>query len=260
MKCTRQRCQVAFKHPGDGGLQSFMGIGDHQLDAAQAAPSELAQELGPEGLGLGGADGHAEDLAPAIAVDADGDDDGDRDDAAVAAHLYVGGVEPDIRPIAFERPVEEGLHLAVDLAAQPGHLALGDAGHAHGLDQVVDRAGRDALDVGFLDHRGQCLLGHPPWFEEAREVAALAQLRDTQLDGAGAGLPIAVAIAVALGEPVGRCARRAPAPVRLSTSSSIRRCAAKPIISRRRSVSELFSSRARRFILSVGHRWVLGSR
>src|SRR5258705_10951156 len=40
------------------------------------------------------------------------------------------------------------------------------------------------------------------------------------------------------------------APVRLSTSSSIRRCAAKPTISRSKSASELFSSSVRRLIIS----------
>jgi len=46
--------------------------------------------------------------------------------------------------------------------------------------------------------------------QEAWEVGALAQLRDAQLDGAGARLPTALTIAVALGEtlrallPVGR--------------------------------------------------------
>ena len=174
-----------------------------QLDAAQAAAGELAQEGGPEGLGLGGADVHAEHLAPAVAVDADRDDHRDRDDAAVLAHLHVGGVDPEIGPVALDRPVEEGLHLAVDLLAQPADLALGDAAHPHRLDQLVDRAGRDALDVGFLDHRGERLLGHPPRLQEAREVAALAQLGDAQLDRAGAGLPVAVAVAVALGQPLG---------------------------------------------------------
>jgi hypothetical protein len=38
---------------GDGGLDALVGVGDHQLDAAQAAAGELAQEGGPEGLGLG---------------------------------------------------------------------------------------------------------------------------------------------------------------------------------------------------------------
>jgi hypothetical protein len=54
------------------------------------------------------------------------------------------------------------------------------------------------MDVGFLDHRGQCLLGHAPRFQKAWEVAALAKLRDPQLDGARAGLPVTVAEAVAL--------------------------------------------------------------
>ena len=101
--------------------------------------------------------------------------------------------------------------MLVDLLAQPADLALGDAAHAHGLDQVVDRAGRDALDVGLLDHRGQRLLGHPARLQEAREVAALAQLGDAQLHRAGPGLPVAVAVAVALGQPLGaRLAVRRP--------------------------------------------------
>src|SRR5438874_10401190 len=89
----------------------------------------------------------------------DRDDHRDRDDVAVAARLHIGRIQPDIGPLAFERTVEEGRDLAVDLAAQPRYLALGDAGHAHRTDQLVDRAGRHALDIGLLDHRGQRLLG-----------------------------------------------------------------------------------------------------
>ena len=114
-------------HLGDGGLDALVGVGDDELDAAQAAAPQLAQELGPEGLGFGGADVHAEHLAPPVGVDADRDDHGDRDDAAVAAHLHVGRVDPDIGPVAFDRAVEEGLDPLVDLLAQPRHLALGDA-------------------------------------------------------------------------------------------------------------------------------------
>ena len=47
-----------------------MGVGDHQLHALQAAAHQAAQELGPEGLRLGGADARAEDLAAAVLVDA----------------------------------------------------------------------------------------------------------------------------------------------------------------------------------------------
>ena len=52
------------------------------------------RQLGPEGLGLRWTDVHAEHLAPAVRVDADGDDHRDRDDAVAAAHLHIGGVDP----------------------------------------------------------------------------------------------------------------------------------------------------------------------
>jgi hypothetical protein len=68
---------------------------------------------------------------------------------------------------------------------------------------VTSALSRDALDVGLLDHRGERLLGHPPRLEEAREVAALAQLGDAQLDRPGPGLPVAIAIAVTLGQTMG---------------------------------------------------------
>jgi hypothetical protein len=121
------------EHFGDGGLDTLVGVRDAELDAAQTASRELAQERGPEGLGLGRTDIHAKHLAPAVAVDTDRDDHGDRDD-------------------------EERLHLLVDLSAQPRHLALGDAAHAQSLHQVIDRARRDAVDIGLLHDRGQRLL------------------------------------------------------------------------------------------------------
>ena len=61
------------------------------------------KQLAPEGLGLGGADVDARHLAPPVAVDADGDDQRRRDDAAVIARLHIGGVDPQIRPVALDR-------------------------------------------------------------------------------------------------------------------------------------------------------------
>ena len=55
-----------------------------------------------------------------------------------------------------------------------------------------------AVDVGLLDHRHQGLLGRAPGFEEAREVAALAQLRDLQRDPTRPGIPVPVPVSVAL--------------------------------------------------------------
>src|SRR5439155_25782601 len=97
------------EHLGDRGLDAFVGVRDHQLDAAQPAPAQLAQEVGPERLGFGGANIHAQHLTTAVSVDPDCDNDRNRDDAAVVAHLHIGRVDPQIGPVAFERPVKEGL-------------------------------------------------------------------------------------------------------------------------------------------------------
>ena len=152
------------------------------------------------------------------------------------------------------------MHLLVDLLAQPADLALGDAAHAHRLDQIVDRAGRDALDVGLLDHRGQRLLGHAPRLQEAGEVAALAQLGDAQLDRPGARLPGRGRGSRCAGRAVRGSSRHRPAPVSAPTSSSISRSAAKPIISRNNiGVGGLLHERAKAHHL-VGHRRFLGLR
>lgn len=70
-----------------------MGVGDDQFDATQAQAGELAQERRPERLGLGKANVHAEHFAPARTV---------------------GDVDPQIRPVALDRPGEECLHFFVD--------------------------------------------------------------------------------------------------------------------------------------------------
>src|SRR6185437_1186775 len=113
---------AGVEHLGDGGLDALVGVGDDEFDAAQTAAGELAQKRRPERLGLGGTDVHAENLAPAVTVDANRDDHRDRYDAAILAHLHIGGVDPQIRPVALDRAAEKRLHLVVDLAAEPAHL------------------------------------------------------------------------------------------------------------------------------------------
>ena len=63
----------AAQHLGDGRLQALVGIGDAERHAGQAAGPQAAQELAPEGLGLGFADVDADHLAPARLVHAVGD-------------------------------------------------------------------------------------------------------------------------------------------------------------------------------------------
>jgi hypothetical protein len=100
-------------------------------------------------------------------------------------------------PLPLNRSVEERVDSLVDLCAEPADLALGDPGHAHGLDQFVHGTGRDALHIRFLDHRRERLLGGSARLQERWEVATLTQLRDLHVHGAGADIPEPLAIAVA---------------------------------------------------------------
>ena len=59
-----------------------MAVRNDQLDAAQAASGQTAQEVSPERLCLAAAGGHAEHLAAPVGVDRDGDRGGDGDDPA----------------------------------------------------------------------------------------------------------------------------------------------------------------------------------
>jgi len=175
-----------------------MGVRDHQLDATQAPPGKSAQKLGPERLGLGGTNGHPEHLASAIAVDGHSNNHRDRDDATIFAGLHVGRIQPKIGPVALQWSIEKGCDLVVDLSAQSADLALRNAGHAHCFDQIIDRARRYSLNVGFQDHRSERLLRHAARLQKGREITALAQLGDAQLDRPSAGLPNPVAIAVSV--------------------------------------------------------------
>lgn len=67
------------------------------------------------------------------------------------------------------------------------------------LEPGRDRgAGRDAVEVGFLNDGGERLQGGAAGFEEARKVRALAQLRDRQVEPTETGFPAALAVTIAV--------------------------------------------------------------
>src|SRR4051794_38630278 len=97
--------------------QALVIVGNDELDAAQAAIGQRAEEPGPEHLGFRGASRDAQNLAAAVGVDADSDYGGDTDDPAALSRFQVGGVDPEVGPTALDRPAEEGLHALVDVFA-----------------------------------------------------------------------------------------------------------------------------------------------
>ena len=75
----------------------------------------------------------------------------------------------------------EGLDPLVDSAHGRLTSLFEMPGHPHRLHQIVHRAGRNAMHIGLLHHGSERLLGHAAQLQEAREVGALAQLRDALL-------------------------------------------------------------------------------
>ena len=169
---------------------------------------------------------------------------------AAAPDLEGGGVDPGAGPVTLQGPIQERLHPATGLLAEPGHLALGDAGHPHGLDQVVDRARGDALDAGLP--RITAVSAFPA-------VRRGSRTPGTQLPFRSRGMrrsTVPARVSQSRSRQPSRRARRVgssppwPAPARSPTSGSISRSAAKPIISRKRPASGVFSTTSRRFTIS----------
>jgi hypothetical protein len=106
-----------------------------------------------------------------------------------------------IGPFALQRPVEEGGDPLVDVLAQLGDGGFRDAGQAHRLDPLVDPAGGNAADPGFLDDGDQCLLAGLACLQKRRKVAALPELGNAQVQRAQPGVERPVAIAVTIVQP-----------------------------------------------------------
>src|SRR6516162_6769910 len=84
------------EHPADRRFEPLMGVGNDQLDIAQAAPRQALEKARPKGFGLRRADMQPDNLTPAIGIGRDSDYRRNRDDAAALALLQVSGVKPQI--------------------------------------------------------------------------------------------------------------------------------------------------------------------
>jgi hypothetical protein len=124
--------------------QALVSVGDDQLDALETALDQALEESRPERFSFGRAEAQADDLATAFGRNHHGDYCSDRNNTAAIADFEIGRVEPQIRPLAVDRPLEESVDPFIHVLTELGDLALRDAGQAHRLDQFVDPAGRDA--------------------------------------------------------------------------------------------------------------------
>lgn len=173
----------AVEHPSRRCAQALAAVGDDQPDAALPARGQRAQE------GLPGAPASDAPVAtprtsrcppvftPTAIIVAAGKvrPNRARNARKPAGHrlarLYVSRADPQVRPLALARPFQEGAGPPVDLPDPAADLVLGHAGPAHRLDQVIDRADRDAVDIGLLAPRGQRLPGRPVRRQEAPSLS-----------------------------------------------------------------------------------------
>src|SRR5215212_7135125 len=136
------------------------------------------------------------------------------DHAAAVAHLLDLRVQEHVGVAALQRPGPERVDVLIERAADAADLTLAHP-QPEALDQLVDPPGRDAADISLLDDGQQRLLGPPARLQDAREIAALADLRDLQLDLTGPSVPAPRPVAVAMRRPVLRPALTALGPDQL---------------------------------------------
>src|SRR5262249_3343219 len=127
----------------------------HQPHALEAPLLEVAEEL-PPGRGIFlAAFHHAQDLAVAVAVDADGHQDGHVADLPAPRPLQPNAIQKDVGMLALDRPVAPFGDAAVDLLVQFADRARAHARAPQGLGDVLDaahgHAGQVHLDQGLLD-------------------------------------------------------------------------------------------------------------
>src|SRR5690606_33046492 len=108
----------AGEHFHDRRFQTFVRVGDDKLHALEPAFDQAAHELRPKWHRFTVADGKADDFALSIGRGRHRDYCRDRDDAPALTDFKVGRIEPEIRPIAFERPLQKRVNALVDLFAE----------------------------------------------------------------------------------------------------------------------------------------------
>ena len=100
--------------------------------------------------------------------------------------------------------MRKGVHLAVELFADPADLVFADALQPQCLGERVDVASAHAVDVRLLDHGQQRPFVPATRFEQRLEVTALTQLRNRELDGAHPGVPFPLPKPVSRRDPLVR--------------------------------------------------------
>lgn len=168
---------AGVEHLGDAGLDVLVGVGETQIDAAQAAASELAQGCRPERLGFAGTD-----ILPRTSRRRSLLNHRDRHDAAVLAHLHVMASIPRYgQSPSIGRP-----RSAFTLKSISPHSRFTWLLETPLIPIACARSPTERVETPRT--QASCTtavsaFGHPAGLQQAREGTALAQLGDVKFDG-----------------------------------------------------------------------------
>jgi hypothetical protein len=172
------------RHAGETGLerrpQTFMIIADDEDGAVQAALLESSQEIAPVHFGLADGCGDTENGTLAVGGDANGHEHGAVQDDAIAADLFIAGIDDEVRVSdGIQAAIAPSLQLRIELGAGPADLSAGDLESPGQLfENGGDLAGGNALDVHLGDGQGQSAFAAPASFQCGRiEFDFAADLR-----------------------------------------------------------------------------------
>src|SRR5262245_39018653 len=120
MKWTRQRCHVAESTLAAAFFKpSWLSLITSLTPRRPRRVSERRQAVQNGSASDGPTSRPDTSRRPSVLTDANSDYHGNGHDPPDLAHLHVGRIDPQIRPPALDRPIEERLHTLVDLGTQP---------------------------------------------------------------------------------------------------------------------------------------------
>ena len=173
----------ALEHGADGLFQPAVRIRDSELHPVQPTGLQRPQERRPEPLVLTVTNIESEDFPAPVGGDAESNHDRLGHHPVPDPGLAIGRIQEHIRVFqGREVPVAERTDFMVEILTDPGYLGLRNPGiRAEGLDQVIDLAGGNTVQVGLHHHRVQGLVHPAAALQQGREKRAGTQLGDLQV-------------------------------------------------------------------------------
>ena len=186
------------KDGGEGGFEAFVGVAGNGFGEGKAAFFEAEEEVTPVDFGFGERDGDTEDGAfPIGGAHSYRDEDGAAPDDVIITDVFIHGVDDEVGDFG-DGAGAPSVDLFVELFGGFANLVRRDLEAAEFFHDFGDAASGDTLEIHFGDGGSEGFFATLAAFKGSRKegFGALANLRDSQINGADAGAERAVFKAV----------------------------------------------------------------